>query len=973
MNIRLSTGCFVIRFYGMRADLGIAKFGISGQIFKRFNCIRDYTTSAWRTNNIIPKRFHSSLSYSFYGYWARLRSSIDSVRWKEIYPGSLYASMDFLYPYPRAIDCDVLTFAFIQLLEQYAYNIDSAYLKFCIGYKMQLPSSCDISLTLGKAIPLCDQIGNRVPKKKIYEMIEQLVKLYGEQYQDAVIKGIFIRMYYEKKDSPQLIDFPNDISSDILTHIYQVMESEMESCELPDVKSLQYKESRIPTKIKAIKGKGTKCSSFIVADIETILVNSVHVPYAAGYLVVNPGDDLTSIPEYSIQTFFSENHIPFYPNFEDRSKQMLFDFISHFEICVKKNDSLKTVYFHNFGRFDGIIILRYYADRGNKYRIKTLMRNHKLYELKVYIDGKLLLCFRDSCTLLPSTLEALGKTLCPELGSKGSIPHSELEVSNLQGHSGDLINYLRQDILLLGGVMLKAQDILWGKYHIDIVKVMTLSSLSLKIFRQNYFDDEAFHIHLPTRNQDSFIRRGYYGGHADVYKPYGENLYYYDVNSLYPYIMNAYPMPCGIPVWKNNLESVELDSLFGFIEAFVVCPTNISRPFLPYKDKTGTLVFPTGKFVGVYYSEELKFARNLGYHIIPLRGYLFEKKDSPFKGFVSHLYESRLESKKSGDEAMSYFYKILMNTLYGRFGINPESTVTEICNQKKYEELMKKDNFQCAEKLTDHYYIVNCITNKNSMTDDTEWDPPRMSAVQLSAAITACARIHMYPYISRDDCYYTDTDSVVLGSPLPDEAISSTEMGKFKLEHLVKRGIFLAPKSYMLDIEDDRHIIKHKGPAKDLVTSEWFQRQLADLSLMEQISTSANFRIDWKELKIVKKDLLINLGLQQSTKRDNVYDDNNVWIDTRPREVIDLGSKDATTIYISELLREKAKNPVITDQSTKQEEVSQSPTEGQKTKPTLYNTKAAWKAAAKKAAAKKAKAKKAMKDGNKDQRPKPDE
>jgi hypothetical protein len=119
--------------------------------------------------------------------------------------------------------------------------------------------------------------------------------------------------------------------------------------------------------------------------------------------------------------------------------------------------------------------------------------------------------------------------------------------------------------------------------------------------------------------------------------------------------MSAYPMPCGIPVWKNNLESVELDSLFGFLEAFVVCPTNISRPFLPYKDKTGTLVFPTGKFVGVYYSEELKFARNLGYHIIPLRGYLFEKKDSPFKGFVSHLYESRLESKKSGDVAMSFF------------------------------------------------------------------------------------------------------------------------------------------------------------------------------------------------------------------------------------------------------------------------------------------------------------------------------
>lgn len=45
---------------------------------------------------------------------------------------------------------------------------------------------------------------------------------------------------------------------------------------------------------------------------------------------------------------------------------------------------------------------------------------------------------------------------------------------------------------------------------------------------------------------------------------------------------------------------------------------------------------------------------------------------------------------------------------------------------------------------------------------------PNNSAVQISAAITANARIHMYPYISREDCYYTDTDSVFLKNPLTD-------------------------------------------------------------------------------------------------------------------------------------------------------------------------------------------------------------
>lgn len=33
--------------------------------------------------------------------------------------------------------------------------------------------------------------------------------------------------------------------------------------------------------------------------------------------------------------------------------------------------------------------------------------------------------------------------------------------------------------------------------------------------------------------------------------------------------------------------------------------------------------------------------------------------------------------------------------------------------------------------------------------------------VQIYAAVTAHARIHMYPFIRTESCYYTDTDSAV--------------------------------------------------------------------------------------------------------------------------------------------------------------------------------------------------------------------
>ncbi|EPS72962.1 hypothetical protein M569_01793, partial [Genlisea aurea] len=624
----------------------------------------------------------------------------------------------------------------------------------------------------------------------------------------------------------------------------------------------------------------------IVADIETVMVDNIHTPYALGFLVVNPGSDLTCLPSHSINMYFSEDHISVFSNFEARSSQIFLNFIYNLENCVKQNERIQTVYLHNFSRFDGIIMMKYFSIHASDYKMKPLIRNHRLYELKVYKNNKILFRFRDSLLLLPSSLRSLSKTLCPELGSKGDIDHDSLVVSDLLMKKDELLKYLRQDILLLGGVMKKAQEINWSKYQIDIEEVMTVSGLSLKIFRKHYFNDQTFHIPIPTRNQDTFIRNGYYGGHVDVYKPYGENLYYYDVNSLYPFIMKNYPMPSGIPIWKNHLESSDLDSLFGFIEAYVVCPTYIKRPFLPYKNKDGTLIFPTGQFLGVYYSEELKYARNLGYQILPLRGYLFEKKPSPFSGFISDLYESRLDAKKRGDEPMTFIYKILMNSLYGRFGINPESLVTEICNKKERDEYLKKENFQSAEMLNENYYIVNYVTN--CFIDDEEWKAPKMSAVHLAAAITACSRIHMYPYICREDCYYTDTDSVILGNPLLANDISSTELGKWKLENNVKKGIFLAPKSYMLEVEEDKNIIKFKGPAKDFVTSDWFEKQMTDLSLTETHKMSSKFRINWKTFDVMSKDMMLKLALPKSNKRENVYDSNNVWIGTQPINIIDL-------------------------------------------------------------------------------------
>ncbi|KAL2930261.1 DNA polymerase [Bienertia sinuspersici] len=224
--------------------------------------------------------------------------------------------------------------------------------------------------------------------------------------------------------------------------------------------------------------------------------------------------------------------------------------------------------------------------------------------------------FKDSLNLLLSSLNSLAKNLFPGLGNKGSLDHNSINLWNLAEKREEVIEYMKQDIILLGGVMQKAQNFV---------------GMSTSLFC----------IHIPNRNEDTFIHRGYYSGHTDAYIPRGESQFYYDVNALYSYVIKEYPMLGGKPVRHSDLSGMDLDSMCGFVEAYVECPDSMERPFLSYRGKDNILLFPTGQCVSVYYSEELKYAREQGYTLHPIMGYLFQKMEIPFQAYVNTLYESR--------------------------------------------------------------------------------------------------------------------------------------------------------------------------------------------------------------------------------------------------------------------------------------------------------------------------------------------
>lgn len=134
-----------------------------------------------------------------------------------------------------------------------------------------------------------------------------------------------------------------------------------------------------PKYLTSLKPTKRQRQPFIVADTETVIIDQVHVPYAVGFLVVRPCDDLLSEERgYNmIETYFFEDyHTRVFKTFQDRSNRMLSDFIERLVVVVRQNPLIQTVYFHNFSRFDGIMLLRHLVINVKKYKIKPLIQDN---------------------------------------------------------------------------------------------------------------------------------------------------------------------------------------------------------------------------------------------------------------------------------------------------------------------------------------------------------------------------------------------------------------------------------------------------------------------------------------------------------------------------------------------------------------------------------------------------------------------
>jgi len=131
---------------------------------------------------------------------------------------------------------------------------------------------------------------------------------------------------------------------------------------------------------------------------------------------------------------------------------------------------------------------------------------------------------------------------------------------------------------------------------------------------------------------------------------------------------------------RGDILKIKPDAL-GFFYVKVIAPVDLKEPIIQ-THINNTTMSPLGTWEMMIYSEEMHNAIKYGYKFEILRGYYFDSRDIIFKDYMTELYYLKLDYDKS--HPMNFIAKILMNSLYGRFGMDDNFSDTKIYNMTKF-------------------------------------------------------------------------------------------------------------------------------------------------------------------------------------------------------------------------------------------------------------------------------------------------
>jgi len=408
----------------------------------------------------------------------------------------------------------------------------------------------------------------------------------------------------------------------------------------------------------------------------------------------------------------------------------------------------------------------WFAHFGGRYDVNFIFdfirRFPDVYETSFYCSGSMVLRLTikrgnfvchllDSFRLLPAKLALLGTSFDVE-HKKGEIDFDKIELND------ELLAYNESDCRCLYECIKKF-------YQKVEVQADTYASTAMMYWKKNYLRKDLLH---PSEEIKEFVREGYHGGRVEVYKHEGHNINAFDVNSMYPFCMLQ-----KIPyAFKGTCKNLDIgDDYYGFARVIIHVPECYIPPLPLRLDR---LYFPTGIITGVWSFEEIRNAERLGAKVLKvLEGYSFYT-EYLFVDYVNDLYQWKV----SGNETQRTIAKLLLNSLYGKFGQKPEK---EMYCLERNAPAGSTIIFDAEGKPTE-------FAKYSKRSNGSHLLP------HISAAITSKARLELLKVLD-ENSYYCDTDSCFTSNTMP---IWTKQLGSWEPQG-TGHGIFYQPKLYYFE------------------------------------------------------------------------------------------------------------------------------------------------------------------------------
>lgn len=423
------------------------------------------------------------------------------------------------------------------------------------------------------------------------------------------------------------------------------------------------------------------------------------------------------------------------------------------------------IYAHNLG-FDGLVLRIFGEMEARGYTITRLILDDPPTSITFRKD-KITIQVVDTLNHYRMPLEQLGD----EMGI------AKLDMPEQTAPKAEWDEYCKRDVEVIRQAMLVWWDMVYqgdlGNYQV------TIASQAMTAFRHRFMPVPVF---IDANVEALELARACYKGARTECFWLGESedrYYTVDVNSMYPWVMRDAELPYKL---IGHYRRFGVDDLGRLLEDYSMCAEveiDTDEPAYPFH-YDGKLIFPVGRFTAFLTSKEVEYALSKN-HIREVRQVALYDRAILFKEYVGYFYNLRQDYNDRGNKAFGFVCKIMLNSLYGKWGQNGRKW--EEYERAEFSRFGVWDYFDATNDESYRFRQIGRIIQRLEKDGES-----RESHPAIAAHITANARLFLWELINRAgraNVLYCDTDSLIVTQKGLDRLagyMDEKTLGKLKLE-----------------------------------------------------------------------------------------------------------------------------------------------------------------------------------------------